>query len=96
MGKPVGRYAKADAEALLRGEALQLMALLEIERQFKVEDDQLKLEEATYDEFMKAWDDAKEHGRDEEFQAQAAQYLMPAIQQVMAQMQAQGQQQGQQ
>ena len=95
MNKPIGKYAKANAEALLRAEAMQLMALLEIEKDFRTESDELRFEEATYDQFMRAWDEAKEHGREQEFYDKAAQYILPAIQQVMGQVQAQGQQQGQ-
>lgn len=66
------------------------MALLSIEKEFVAESDLLNFQKLSYDNFMKEWDKARIEGREDEFYAQAAQYLAPAIQQVMAQMGQQG------
>lgn len=84
MGLPLGIFARAMFEAIEKSEAMQAAAAIYIKEEFAVEDDpKLKLEGLEWEDFITRLETARLEGREEEFEAELAQLIIPLIQQVI-------------
>ncbi len=84
MGRPLGVFAKAMFLAIEKSGAMQAAAAMYIKEEFSVEDDpKLKLEGLEWEDFITQLETARLEGREEEFEAELAQLIMPLIQQAI-------------
>lgn len=89
-----GPFAVGMTEAIKRAEAMQARAVLAIKAGFEARDeDMVKLEGLTYEQFMRLLDSADNTGRREELEGELLKMMTGAMQQILAQEQA-AQQQG--
>lgn len=81
--RAIGMFAKATLDSINRAEAMQTMAVLFTKAQFATEDDEeLKLEELTWESFTKKLESAESSDNKEAFEERIRALLLPAIQQV--------------
>lgn len=84
MVKPIGQFAQAMFLAIEKATAMEADAALYIKSQFAVEDE-LTLENLTWDKLLKEIASARAEGRYEELQGRLAELITPALEQAFAQ-----------
>ena len=84
MPKAIGIFAKAMFQAIEKSEAMQAAAAMYIKEEYAIEDDEkLSLEGLEWDKLISKLETARLEGREEEFEAELAQLIMPLLQQVI-------------
>ncbi len=84
----LGRYSTASLEAIKRAEAFQAFAVMELNEQFAVEDDEdIHLENLTWKDFVRKMEKAEADGTEEELEARIGRALGETIEAILAQQQ---------